>query len=213
MSVQLKFYASVILVQKLIGLAPFSYNRLTQKFFTNKCHLIYPTTIMVIYSFFYVMLVYEKVILRASLVYWMVCLRFITTISSWIVHCAHRVAMVKLFNDAFHLHGQLIKRHNENVNIVRIMVKAWIVTVVNGLFNFFAISGTILLVNTRDFDESDDSEGTSLLIRYAVTIMSFFIQYTISTIFFGMTLMAKLYFLKLNASKLNYLPNLNKKQS
>lgn len=229
MFAQSKFYIIVILYQKLIGIAPFGYNRSTKKFFTNKFHLIYPTAIMVAYSFFYCTLAYKTVLngefepnlnqkvccillnfwrtrivcclltASTSFLVWMTCVRYITTISSWIAQCANRVAIVKFFNDAFHLHGQFIKRYNENVKVLRTLVQAGIVTIVNVLLNLFAISGTVLLVDASNFNEN--MEDAPLLLPYVLIIASFIIKSALSTTFFGLTLIAKLYFLMLNNSE------------
>lgn len=197
-SIQLKFYIFVILYQKLIGMAPYSYNNLKKKFVTNKSELIYPILLFVTYLYIVYVLLWKYSVVISSLTLTVLFYGRLTTILlSWFVHCTHRKSIVRLLNAAFHLNDILNKVSvDEERKIMPILLKAGIVTVVNAGLHFFSISRMLLV-----FKNADTGEEVGKVATFGITLATFVIQSVISTTFFGTILMAKLYFEKLNCSK------------
>lgn len=197
-SIQLKFYIFIILYQKLIGIAPYSYNNLKKKFVTNKLELIYPSLLFLAYLYIcYVLLWKHSVAISTPPMTGLFYGRISTILLSWFVHCTHRKSIVRLFNAAFHLNEILNKIPvDEELKIMPILLKDGIVTVVNVGLHFFSV--TNMLQFFKNLDSGDDVGKIETL---GITLATLAIQSVISTTFYGITLIAKLYFEKLNRSK------------
>lgn len=197
-SIQLKFYIFVILFQKLFGLIPYSYNNLKKKFVTDKWDLIYPFLMMLSYSYFYYVLVCKYSAKTTSLVImWIFYGRLSTILVSWFVHCTHKNSTVKFFNAGFHLNDVFNQIPDEKgLKMMPTLLRAGIVTAVNSVVHFFAISGMMIFYKSTITGEDEKTIST-----YGITLFTFVIRSAIPSNFYGMTLIAKLYFKKLNHSK------------
>lgn len=202
MSMQLKFYVFVILYQKFIGIAPYNYDNLKRKFVTSKLYLIYPLAVILIYSYTYFLVLCKYNVRPESLLLsWLSYGRFITILLPWFVHCTRRKAIVQFFNDAFHLNGTLCRHFGEcsdgkEFQIVRTLLKAGLVTVLNACVHLYAVS-----VTTMSYRSVYVSGSVGVFATSGLTLFTRAIQSANPTTFYGMTLIAKLYFRKLNCSK------------
>lgn len=198
-SIQLKFYIFIIFYQKLIGLAPYSYNHSKKKFQTQIIDLIYPILIISNYSYFYYILV-SKFSKRSSslLITLSMYGRSITTLLSWFVHCAHRKDIVKFFNIGFQLNDILNKIPvDKQFKIIPAIIKSGILTVISTGLLCFAKSGMLHFYINVTHDEQ-------IFTMYAISFINFALQSAITTTFFGITFITKLYFERLNNSKYIY---------
>lgn len=196
-SIQLKFYIFVLLFQKLVGLIPYRYNNIKKKFVTNKLDLIYTVLIMLSYTYFYYTLVSKYSGATSPIHIWISYGRLSTFLLSWFVHCAHKNSIVKFFNAGFHLNDILHRIPDaKGLKIIPTLLKAGIVTVVNSVAEFFAISTMVVFYKNA---VTGDDEKT--IATYGLTFFTFVIQSAIPMNFYAMTLIAKLYFKKLNYSK------------
>lgn len=100
--------------------------------------------------------------------------------------------MVKLFNTGFHLNEILNRiRTEKEVKIVPTLLIAGIVTVLSSGMHLFAISSMTVVYTMINADDK----------IVGIIFITFAIQAAIPASFYGMTLIAKLYFKKLNHSK------------
>lgn len=199
-SIQSKFYLFVLLYQKLIGLAPYSYHHFKKKFFTSKLHLIYPFVIMSSYTYgYYMQVLQQKESDEKPLNTWLLNGMYITIVLPWFVHCNQRNSMVRFFNAGFRLNHIMNNCADEkdakSFKLEPILLRAGLVAIVNSGFHCFAVSGMTLFYK----NVSNSSEGT--LATYAFNLFTFAIRSAIPLTFYGMTWIAKLYFKKLNYSK------------
>lgn len=202
-SIQSKFYLFVLLYQKLIGLAPYSYDHIRKKFFTSKWHLIYPFVIVLSYTYGYYMLVlYRKNNNEAPLSTWLLNGMYITIVLPWLAHCNERNSMVKFFNAGFRL-NHIMNDCADEINdkefkVEPILLRAGVVAIVNSGLHCFAVSGMTL------FYKNVSNRYESTLAAYVFNLFTFAIRSAIPITFYGMTWIAKLYFKKLNHSKKNF---------
>lgn len=194
-SIQLKFYIFVLLFQKLVGLIPYRYNNLKKKFVTNNWDFIYPVLIMLSYTYLYYM--WDSAIATSPVHIWISYGRLSTFLLSWFVHCAHKNSIVKFFNAGFHLNDILHRLPDvKGLKITPTLLKAGIVTVVNSIAEFFAISAMVVF-----YKNVVTSEDEKIILTYGLIFFTFVIQSAIPMNFYGMTLIGKFYFKKLNHSK------------
>lgn len=195
-SVQLKFYVFIILFQRLIGLAPYSYNKLKKKFVTSKLDLIYPLLLMLNFCYFNYALVCKYSSTRTVIIAWIVYDRF-SILLTWFIHCTHRHSIVTFFRTGFHLNDILKKMADKKgLKILPTLFKAGIVTVFNSGVHFVAISGTIAFYE-KVLVNGEENKFTT----YGISFFTFVLRTLIPFNFHAVTLIAKLYFKKLNYRK------------